>query len=202
MATAGENFALASAGISAGTTIISGFQETKAFERNLTSKVDTKIANMKEATTSYEFSRAKMNEQLDELDEALGDKLTERSMQSLKDQAALRVAAAETGTSGGTTDLAIQEAFMNEHFDKANIISTAVSQQRSIQTQMDARTIKLQSELKSLSTGLPSVETDGWLNVVGGGLKTATQTLSMLPKSSRENLFAGDVNANNKTTGK
>jgi len=190
--TASEKATVASAGITAGTTILSGIQETKAFERQAKAKADAKIANMKQATTSYEFSMSKMKQQVEELDQVLGSKLSERSMQSLKDQARLRVASAETGTSGGTTDLAIQEAFMAEHFDKANIIASATNEQRSIQTQMDSQTIKLQSDLLSLSTGMPRVSSDGWLTATSGGISAFQQTLAMLPKQSKEDLFVGD----------
>ena len=177
------------AGISLLSSIAGDFASTSAFKANINAQTDAKIANMKSMMTSYELEQVKLSEQIGELDEVLGDKLSARGLASIKSRALLKAAAAETGTSGGTTDYAAQEAYMNEHFDRANIISETENRQKSIMSSMGIKTQRLKSDLESIASGTPSVQNNTVLSALTGGLGVFTNTLSMMPTSEKDSLF-------------
>ena len=139
--------------------------------------------------TGYEVEQVKMAEQLDSLNQTLGDKLTERGLRAIQNQAMLKAAAAETGTAGGTTSEAIQEAFMTEHFDRANIIAETKNKQKAILTSMDLSRVKLESDLETLSSGMPVVDTNPVLSALTGALGVAAQAFDMMTPADRVSIF-------------
>lgn len=177
------------AGISALTSVMGDIAATKAFKTQLDAKLKSQIASMKSATTSFELEQMKMGEQIQELNEVLGDKLSARGLQAIRNEATLKAAAAETGTAGGTTDVAIQQAYLDEHFDRANIISASKSKQKGIMRSMDISTERLRNDLRGIASGMPSVKSDPLTSALSGGLNVFTGTLGLMPESEKADLF-------------
>ena len=185
----GDGYTPYASAISTVSNVMADIAATKEFEAKLKAKTDAAIASMRSSVTSFEFEQMKLGEQISELNETLGDKLSERGLQAIRNEAMIRAASAETGTSGGTTDLAIQEAFMTEHFDRANIISESKAKQRTVLRTMDASTVKLQKDLEGISSGMPVVKTNPLMSALSGGLNVFTGTLGMMPNAEKAKLF-------------
>jgi len=186
----GSSYAGYASAITALGGVASGFQETSAFKAELKAKTDAAIQNVGNAVTSFELQQVKNAEQVDNINHVLGDKLSERGLTAMKEESLLKAAAAETGTSGGTTSMAIKEAFINENMDKANIISSARQQTKSILTSMDMATLGIQHTIDStLLGGGVNIGTSSVWAGISGGLTNATQTLSMIPMSERVDAF-------------
>lgn len=178
------------AGISAISSVISDQMATKAFKAKLEAETNAAIQNVGNAVTSFELEQIKNAENIANINHVLGDKLSERGLTAMKEAALLRTAAAETGTSGGTTDFAIKEAFINEHMDKANIVASARQQKRAIFSAMDMEQVGIKNQIDSvLLGGGVSIGTDPFLSALSGGLSTATQAFGMLPMSERAEAF-------------
>lgn len=178
------------AGIAAISTLVSGFQETAAFKAGLNARTDVAIQNVGNAVTSFELQQVKNKENIDNINHILGDKLSERGLNALKEASLLKAAAAETGTSGGTTDFATKEAFINENMDKANIVASARQQQRNIFVSMDMAEVGIKNQIDStLLGGGVTIGTNSALAGLAGGLGSVTDILGMIPASERTQVF-------------
>lgn len=183
-------YSLVAAGISTLSGIVSDRMATQAFKDELNAKTNAAIQNVGNAITSFELQQIKNQENINNINEVLGDKLSERGLAAMKEASMLKAAAAETGTSGGTTDIAIREAFVNENMDKANIVAQARQSVRGILSAMDTSTVSMQHSIDSiLLGGGVSVNTNPFLSGVAGGLSTFTNTMSMLPSSEKASMF-------------
>lgn len=198
--------ALGSIALSTVTSITSGIAETRAFKaqleadtntyiRQLEADTETAITNVGNAVTSFELQQSQNRQQIDNINRILGDKLTERGLAALKEAALLRAAAAETGTTGGTSTFAVKEAFITENMDKANLVSTARQQVRGILTAMDVSELSLQQEIDSLLLGRQSISgglaitTDPFISGIASGLNIAESAVSRLPQSEIAKIF-------------
>jgi len=178
------------AAISAVSSVISDQMATQAFKAELNARTDAAIQNVGNAVTSFELQQVKNAEQINNINHVLGDKLSERGLNALKEASLLRTAAAETGTSGGTTEFAIKEAFINENMDKANIVSTARQQRRSLLIGMDIAEVGIQNQIDSiLLGGGVNIGTDPLLSGIAGGLGGVKDVLGMIPMSERLQAF-------------
>lgn len=177
------------ASVSALGSIAHGFADTSSFKSQLNSILNAKIANMRLTTTNYELEQQFMSQQIEDINEVLGDKLSERSLQAIKNEAILKAAAAETGTSGGTTAIAVMEAKMAEQFDRGNIIADIKNQQKQIMRQMDVSTQRLKSDLAGLSSGIPTVGKNSLVAGLAGGLGAFSNILGMMSDSQKSSLF-------------
>jgi hypothetical protein len=176
--------------ISATSEVVSGFQATDAFKAELDSRTNAAIQNVGNAVTSFELQQVKNAEQINNINHILGDKLSERGLIAMKEEALLKTAAAETGTSGGTTAMAIKEAFITENMDKANIVATGRQQMRNVFMSMDMAEVGIQNQIDStLLGGGVSIGTNSIAAGIAGGLNVATQTLNMIPMSERSRAF-------------
>ena len=187
--TSSQGAGLAGMGISALGSIMSSMAETEAFKDKMEAITQAKIATMKQAVTSYEFEQVKNAEQIQELDEVLGDKLSQRALQGIKNQARLKAAAAETGTSGGTTDDAIMEAFMVEHFDRANMISSSKQRKRSVMRSMEAAGVRLGKELQGITSGGTQITSNSLLAGASSGVDILMSGLSFASEEDKSSLF-------------
>jgi hypothetical protein len=175
--------------IQAATSVLSGIAETQAFKAKLEAETNAAIQNVGNAVTSFELQQVKNKEQIDNINHILGDKLSERGLIAMKEEALLRTASAETGTSGGTTAMAVKEAFINENMDKANLISAARQQMKSVYSSMDMNLVGIQNSIDSQLLGGTAVTTNPLISGIAGGLNVATNTLSMIPMSARVEAF-------------
>jgi len=186
----GSSYAGYAAGITAISGVLGDIQATKAFKANLNAATNAAIQNVGNAVTSFELQQVKNAENIENINHVLGDKLSERGLNALKEASLLKAAAAETGTTGGTTDFAIKEAFINENMDKANIVATARQQTRNILTTMDIQHVGIQNQIDStLLGGGVAIGTDPLLAGIAGGLGNITQTLNLIPMSERTSFF-------------
>lgn len=183
------------AAISTLSNVIGGFQETAAFKAQLNARTDAAIRNVGNAVTSFELQQVKNKENIDNINHILGDKLSERGLNALKEEALLKAAAAETGTSGGTTDFAIKEAFINENMDKANIVAAARQQRRNIFISMDMNEVSIKNQIDStLLGGGVTIGTNSALAGLAGGLGTVTDIFGMIPMSEKTQIFGINPN--------
>lgn len=185
-----SNYSGYAAGISAVSSVISDQLATQAFKAKLDAQTDAAIQNVGNAITSFELQQVKNKEQLDNINNVLGDKLSERALTALKEASLLRAAAAETGTTGGTTDIAIKEAFINENMDKANIVSSARQQRRNLLIGMDVAELGIENKIDTiLLGGGVNIGTDPLLAGIAGGLGGVTDVLGAIPMSERIEAF-------------
>jgi len=187
---ANSNYIPAAATIAALSSISSGFAQTSSFEAQLKADTEAAIQNAGNLVTSYELQQTKNKEQIENINSVLGDKLSERGLKAMKEASLLKTAAAETGTTGGSTNEAIREAFINENMDKANIISQAKQQTRNILIGMETTDLSVRNQIDSiLLGGAIQIETDPLLAGISGGLSVFTDMLNMLPQSERTKIF-------------
>lgn len=178
------------AGISSMTNIMSGFAATSAFKAELNARTDAAIQNVGNAVTSFELQQVKNKENIDNINHVLGDKLSERGLNALKEASLLKAASAETGTSGGTTNFAIKEAFINENMDKANIVAAARQQQKNIFVSMDMNEAGIKNQIDStLLGGGVRIGTNPLVSGIAGGLGGITDVLGMIPMSEKVEAF-------------
>ena len=178
------------AGISTISAIVAGEAATKAFDTQVSSQRSVDLLNVKNLTGSYEVTYNKNVEQINAINQALGSKLSERGLQAMKEEALLRVAAAETGTVGGTTEGSINEAFMNEAFDKANIVAAAETQVVNVMTGMALQENQTRNQIDSmLLGGGVRVDTNSTLAAIAGGLNVGMQTFGLLSQQEKVNAF-------------
>lgn len=186
------------AGISALSGVFSDEMATQQFKAQLEAETNAAIQNAGNLVTSFELQQAQNRETINNINHILGDKLSERGLNAMKEASLLRAAAAETGTSGGTTDFAIKEAFINENMDKANLISAARQQQKSIFSAMNVSKLNVEHGIDSLLLGGGvNVGTNVALAGVAGGLTVAMNTLNLVPMSERVSAFGINTNGDN-----
>ena len=186
----GSSYSPYAGAISAVSSVISDQMATQAFKAELNARTDAAIQNVGNAITSFELQQVKNAENIANINHVLGDKLSERGLMALKEASLLKAAASETGTSGGTTDFAIKEAFINENMDKANIVSSARQQKRNIFISMDLAEEGIKSTIDStLLGGGVNIGTNPLLAGVASATSAVTQTLGMIPMSERVSAF-------------
>ena len=183
------NSSIASIGLSGLTSVMTSMAEADAFKAKMEAITKSKVDTMKQAVTSYEFEQIKNAEQIQELDEVLGDKLSQRALEGIKNQARLKAAAAETGTSGGSTDAAIMEAFMTEHFDRATIVSASEQKKRNVMRSMEASGVRLSKELQSIGSGVPTYDSNPLMAGLSAGIGAVSSGISSLSNKDKSKLF-------------
>jgi len=186
----GSSYTPYAAGASAISSVISDQLATEQFKAELNARTNAAIQNVGNAVTSFELQQVKNKEQIDNINHVLGDKLSERGLNAMKEASLLRTAAAETGTTGGTTAMAIKEAFINENMDKANIIASARQSRRNLMVGMDIAEQGIRNQIDTtLLGGGVAIGTDPLLAGIAGGLGGITDTLNMIPMSERVEAF-------------
>ena len=192
--------------ISGVSSVASSFAETKAFEDQLDARsrnymaslkanADAAIQNVGNLMTSFELQQVQNKDNINNINHILGDKLSERGLSAMKEEALLRAGAAETGTTGGTTDMAVKEAFINENMDKANIVSSARQQNRAIFQAMDVADLRMSHQIDSILLGgleapqITEMNTSPIIAGLQGGLGAFTNTMNLMPMSERSQVF-------------
>lgn len=175
--------------ISTISSLVQGELETQQFKAQLEAKTDAAIQNVGNAVTSFELQQYQNKQNIDNINHILGDKLSERGLNAIKEASMLKAASAMTGTSGGSTNEAIKEAFINENMDKANIVASAKQRERSILMSMDMNKMSINNQIDSTLLGGVAFENNSLLSGIYGGLSTATNALSLMPVSERASAF-------------
>lgn len=190
------NLGYANAGISVINSIAGAMLSTRAFEAQIKAETDAKIANMGTVMSNYEYEAVKLKEDFAIMDDMFANKVSERSLQAMKDYATMRAAAAETGTSGGSTDEAVIQAHADAAFDIAIInhkrrVSSYGAVKRSEKSNMDAI-----NALTALASGSTNVESNSLLAGLAGFSSALGGIMSTMPKSVTAEMFSFDMTAN------
>lgn len=149
------------------------------------------VANIKAAGKALVFSQHSKGEQLKELDRVIGDKLSASGLETLKREARLRTAAAETGVAGTSTEEAIGEAYMEENFRTAAIMREADINKHSLKQSMVADLLQFESDTSAMVTGMRSPSST-FLTILGAGISGFNTGLSFMTQADRDRLLGVD----------
>ncbi len=128
---------------------------------------------------SIKFSQFQKEWQLEEIDSIMGDRLTASGMESLKREATLKAAAAETGSQGGASQAeVIQDTFVQENFNNAMIVRDARVAKDTTKMSMVADILNFNKQTDAMIFGLQSPESVG-LQAKANFTNTATSTGKM-----------------------
>ena len=126
--------------------------------------------NMASAVTTYKLDTDLSYQQLDDLNRAAGDKMTNEAINTMVSEARVIAASAETGTSGGTTTLVTKAGRMQQSLNNAQTIRQARNSKIGILRGMTSSKLNLDNQLKSLASGVTSP--------FAAGLSTANAAMS------------------------
>lgn len=149
------------------------------------------IANIRSAGKQLRFSQHAKQEQFKELDRVIGDKLSASGLETLKREARLKAASAETGTSGTSVEEAIGEAFMEENFRTAAILREADLSKNNLKQSMVADLLGFESQTSAMIAGMPSPLSAG-LQTFGAGVQGFQTGLSFLGQADRDRALGVD----------
>jgi len=128
---------------------------------------------------SIKFSQFQKEWQLKEIDSIMGDRLTASGMESMKREATLKAASAETGSQGGASQAeVIQDTFVQENFNNAMIVRDARVAKDTTKMSMVADILNFDKQTDAMIFGLQSPESVG-LQAKANFTNTATSTSKM-----------------------
>jgi hypothetical protein len=135
------------------------------------------LAQSRTLTENMIMQEKQKYEMLDFLDKELGAKMSEVGLEALKAEARLRTAAAETGTSGGTTDMVRRQAIMSQSLSNANLIASNRMNKFNLAQQMISHRSQYRENMASLRSKIPSTASAvlGVLSGAEGGYIKGTQ---------------------------
>ena len=151
-------------------------------------RTDAALKSMDSEVDTWQFKSDVSYAQLAELDRAVGDNMTERGLSALKAEARLRASAAMTGTTGGTTDNAIKDAYMQQSLDNAVTIREGRNTKVGILRGMQADNLNLTNRLESLASSITSPMSAG-LSTLNSGLQGFNSGLNFMNTSQKEEYF-------------
>lgn len=181
--------AYASAGVSVLNSIAGAFLSVNAFESQMKAQTDAKIANMENVVTNYEYEAYKLKEDIALMDSMFADKISERSLQGMKDFATMKAAAAETGTMGGSTKEATIMAHSDAAFDIALINQKRRAGNYAAVKQQDKSKMDAISALKGLKSGGIDYESNALFSGLAGFSSALGNILTTMPNSVRAEVF-------------
>jgi len=120
------------------------------------SKANANLSNIEAALTLRSTQATIFEAQDREIQERLGQQLTRDDLETLKAEGRLRAAQAETGTSGGTSDLAVAEAYVVGARNRETTIQSAKDQRlnlarRNIMSRLDNK-MRIQKYMNDIPT--------------------------------------------------
>lgn len=183
------NMGYASAATSAITSIAGAFLTVSAFESQMKAQTDAKIANMQNVVTNYEYEAYKLKEDIALMDSMFADKVSERSLQAMKDFATMKAASAETGTSGGSTDEAVIQAHADSAFDIAIINQKRRASKRNAVKQQEKSKMEAIQALEALKSGGIDYESNALFSGLSGFSSALGNILTTMPDSVKADVF-------------
>jgi hypothetical protein len=186
---ANEGYVYTQAGVSAIGSIMADSAKTKMFKAQLESETNNIIANMDNQLNTYELNAYKLQEDYNTLDSMFADKISERTLQGMKDFSTMKVAAAETGTSGGSTSEAVNEAFVTEMFDVAIINANRTTELGGILRQKEISDQNVLNAFDSLASGGYSPQASSMTAALGAGTAALGNMISTMPDSMKADLY-------------
>lgn len=186
---AAGTYTMANAGISALSSIAGAVLSTQAFKAQLRAKTDASIANMNNLVNSYEYEAYKTKENELTLDAMYADKISETTLNSMKKMAYAKAAAAETGTSGGSTSEAVLQHQVDLQFDIAKINQDRKLAKISLLRKAEASRINLENQLDAIARNQIQVNGNLFLAGLAGATASLGGILSNAPDSVKTELF-------------
>lgn len=185
-----SNYAPYAAAAQASTDVLSGFLETGAFKDKLSANYEAAVINAGNKVTAFELSSSQNAEQIKNLNEVLGDKLTDRTLRMVKERALSKAASAEGGLSGGTIGGLIDEAELTAIMDKASIISEYRHQRMSVTRAMERGRASTEFEIDNiLLGGAMQINTNIGIAGLHAGMQGSMSVVQLLPDSEKAKLF-------------
>ncbi len=135
-------------------------------------------SNIDAMADSIKFSQFQKEWQLKEIDSIMGDRLTATGMESMKREATLKAAAAETGSSGVSQMEVIQDTFVQENFNNAMIVRDARVAKDTTKMSMVGQILSFDKQTDAMIFGMQSPESVG-LQMEANFMNTATSTGNM-----------------------
>lgn len=146
------------------------------------------LANIKSDYESLNFSLRQKNAQMDDLNRAVGDKLSETGFQAMVTESRLRAASAETGTSGTVAREATSQADVQRLHSDAIILRESDLSKQSLMTSAAAEIMSFENRADSMRSQMVSPLSAG-LNTLSSGISGFQSGLSFLSTSQQEDLF-------------
>lgn len=183
------NMGYASAGASVINSLAGAFLSVNAFESQLKAQTDAKIANMENVVSNYEYEAYKLKEDMALMDSMFADKVSERSLQAMKDFATMKAASAETGTIGGSTNEAVIQAHADATFDIALINQKRRAGKYSAVKQMEKSKLDAINALEALKSGGIDYESNVLFSGLAGFSSALGNILTTMPESVKADAF-------------
>jgi len=155
---------------------------------DIEAKSDAAIEGMERAYETSAHQANILDQQRDEIDRELGDSMSARGLQAMQAEATLRAGAAETGTTGGTTDQVIKNVYMNQALDNAVLISRARNEKATVERRKIMNNVSLTNKLTEIKGGMATSLSAG-LQTASSGMQGFSQGYNMLPNYRRSEFF-------------
>ena len=155
---------------------------------DIQARSDAALAGMDRAVVTSEAQSNIIEQQRDEIDIELGNTMTRRGLEAMKAEATLRAGAAETGTSGGTTDTTIKNVYMNQALDNSVLIARARKEKVDLERRKTMLNVSLENKLVEIQGGMATGLSAG-LQTASSALGGFNQGYSMLPDYQRTKYF-------------
>ena len=143
------------------------------------------LRNIESLGEQLRFTQAQRSNQISEVDEVLGDKLSMSGLEALKQEATLKAAASETGATGTSNQEVIQNKFVEQNFRDAAMVREARIQKDNLKMQMIADRLSFDNKVDSLQSTMLTPLSAG-LKTLGNSLKYFNTGLNLLPTNTRD----------------
>ena len=190
--TAGQNYVYATAGISALSSLVGASLSIRAYKSQAEAQTNAKIANMDSILSTYEYTAYKTQEESRYIDSLYADKVSESTLDTMKKASMAKAAAAETGTSGGSTDEAIMQRYVDGQFNVAIINNERMTAKRSAFNQAEASRQNAINQFKTLASGGVSNNASALVSGLSGFSTALGGLLTTMPADVRASMF-GDT---------
>jgi hypothetical protein len=148
------------------------------------------VKNIESLVTSQKFTQSQKSYQLEQMNEVLGDKLSVSGLESLKREATLKAASAETGST--SQQEVIEQAFVEENFRNSALVRDSRIQKDSLKMSMVADRLNFSNQVEALQYGMLTPLSAG-LKTFGSGLQGFNTGLGMIPSNSRDSTLGVDT---------
>jgi hypothetical protein len=147
---------------------------------------------MANQSKSHSYNQSVKEQQLTDLNRILGDQLSASGLESMKAEARLKAASAETGATGTSNSEAIQSAKINQLHQESAIMRSYDVQKANKQQEMIAARLNFENVLDSMVSGQQS-STSAGLQTLSAGLRGGNAGLSFMSDASKQNYFNDDT---------
>ena len=152
--------------VAVGVSAISGARQAKASGKASVADIKQQglatQKNIENRAEAVRFSQGISEQRLGDMDIALSDKMSQTGLESLKREAKLKAASAETGTSGASQQEAMQTVMVEQNFANAAIVRDFTVMKNETKMSMVADLLNFSNETESIIFGQPSAQSAGY----------------------------------------